>query len=77
MELEVSTKILTNFSEKLRGNFPLSTLCLSIVSIFCRVNALLEILSLKRNLVEDQQLQQKDWKKGERKSEKRKKKEKP
>ena len=68
MELEICTKTFWNFSKKLRGKCPLSTLCLSMASISCLVNAFLEILELKRSLVEGQQLQQKDRKK--RKNEK-------
>jgi len=74
MELEICTKTLQNFSEKLRRKFPLSTLCLSMVSISCLVNAFSEIRPLKRSLVECQQLQQKDRKKRKRKSGKKKKK---
>ena len=60
MELEICTKMFWNFSKKLRGKFPLSTLCLSMASISCLVNAFSEILELKRSLVEGQQLQQND-----------------
>ena len=60
LELEICTKMLQNVSEKLRGKFPLSTLCLSIVSNSCLVNTFLEILELKRSLVEGLQLEQKD-----------------
>ena len=73
MELEICTKTFWNLSEKLRGKFPLSTLCLSMASISCPVNAFSEILELRRSLVEGQQLQQKDRKKRKEESEKKKK----
>ena len=60
--------MLQNFSEKLRGKFPLSTLSLSMVSISCLVKAFSEIPPLERSLVEGQQLQQKDKTKRKRKS---------
>ena len=64
MELEICTKT-QNFREKLRGKFPLSTRCLSMVNISCLVLKhfkFSEIRELKRSLVEGQQLQQKDKK---------------
>ena len=75
LELEICTETFQNCSEKLRGKFPLSTLCLSL-TISCLINAFSEILSLKRILVEGQQLQQKDRKKKKKKSKKKKKKKK-
>ena len=69
MELEICTKTLQNFSEKLRGKFPLSTLCWYMVSSSCLVNAFLEPVLLERSLVKGQKLQQKQRKKRKRKSE--------
>ncbi len=68
MELEICTKTLHNFSEKLREKFPLSTLCLSMVSSSCLICASAEILLLERSLVEGQTLQQKERKKRKRKN---------
>ena len=42
-----------------------------MASISCLVNAFSEILELKRSLVQDQQLQQKDRKKGKGKAKKK------
>ena len=42
VELEICTKTLQNFGEKLSEKFPLSTFCLSMVRISCLVNAFLE-----------------------------------
>ena len=71
MELDICTKTFWNCSKKLRGKFPLSTLCLSMASISWLVNALSEILELKRSLVEGQQLQQKDRKREKGKAKKK------
>ena len=71
MGLEICTKTLEHFSDKLRGKFPLSTLCLSMVSSSCLVYAFSEILLLERSLVEGQKLQQKERKKRKRKREKK------
>ena len=60
MELEICTKTFEIYVKKLGGNFPLSTLCLSMASISCLVDAFSEILEQKKSLVEGQQLQQKD-----------------
>ena len=72
MELAICTKTLQNFSEKLRGKFTLSTLCLSMVSSSCIVYAFSEILLLERSLVEGQKLQQKEREKRKRESDKKK-----
>ena len=74
MDLAICTKTLQNCSEKLGGKFSLPTLCLSMVSMSYLSNAFSEILPLKKNLVEGQQLRQKDRKKRKGKSEKKKKK---
>ena len=70
IELEICTKTLQNFSGKLRGKCPFSTLRLSMVSSSCLFCSFLEILLLERSLVEGQKLQQKERKKRKRKSEK-------
>ncbi len=74
MVLEICTKMLQNFSEKLRGKFPPSTLCLSMVSSSRLVCTFAEILLLERSLVEGQTLQKKEGKNRKRKSEKKKRK---
>jgi len=70
MELEICTKTLQNFNEKLGAKFSFSTLCLSMVSSSCLFFAFSEILLPERSLVEGQKLQQKETKKEKGKAKK-------
>jgi len=70
MEPEICTKMLRNLSEKLRAKFPATTHGCSMAKIACLDDAFLEFFELEASPVEGQSLQQKDKKKGKRKSKK-------
>ena len=59
---EICTKMLRNWSEKLRANFHSTTLDSSVVRIFRLDDTFSEILKLAANPEEGQQLLQKDRK---------------
>jgi len=69
---EICRKMIKNWSEKLRVNFPSTTVGYSLVRIFHLDDPFPKILELEASLEEGQQLQQKDKKRRKRKSEKKK-----